>query len=428
MKKLFVCAMALAAFVSCSKDDIQGPALDSANKTVEILVKNGALATRADVGTDVNAGITAPGTGADGETLASATAGELYVLFAAGDEVKKILPLSGTPTTNDKHENISGEYAVGQKVEDATVKGGIIYTWHNVPWEITKIAVVRIDEVEDTEYFTVAEDGTVTLKENSVAKYLALAEDEDENLTRELSEIVLFGEAPLKDTNKTHEVNEITYHYWRADVEVAPKFARFEINNIECKDLGYYNTAANTDRRYYGFDEMDIQGLSWTATNGKTYKIDVTSPAIIGRMYGQYVPAEGAVLKDENTYKVWDANEARARVAGETNAADAVKPANGKVWSWNVLPTSWTGMTVDLWAYAYDYTLQDAGRDLTLNVIGLDGSEAGGDYAFTAGNIYKLNLQFTEGNVKDKDMLCVEVTVDIKPWTIVDDLTPVFSK
>ena len=425
MKKLFVCAMALAAFVSCSKDDVaQGPALDSANKTVEILVKNGALATRADVGTDVNAGITAPGTGANDETLASATAGELYVLFAAGDEVKKILPLSGNPTTNDEHENISGEYAVGQKVENASAKGGIIYTWHNVPWDITTIAVVRIDEVEDTEYFTVAEDGTVTMTETSVAKYLALAEDEDENLTRELSEVVLFGQAPLKDTGITHEVNEITYHYWRADVEVAPKFARFEINNIECKDLGAYNLDELTST--YGFDEMDILSLSWTATNSKTYKIDVTSPAIIGRMYGQYIPTTAG--KDANTYGVWDEKEARARVATAENAADAVKPANGNVWSWNVLPTDWTGMTVGLYAYAYDYALQEAGRQLTLNVIGLDGSEAGGNYAFTAGNIYKLNLQFTEGNVKDQDMLCVEVTVDIKPWTIVDNLTPVFGK
>ena len=40
MKKLFVCAMALAAFVSCSKDDVQGPALDSGNKSVSITIEN----------------------------------------------------------------------------------------------------------------------------------------------------------------------------------------------------------------------------------------------------------------------------------------------------------------------------------------------------------------------------------------------------
>ena len=104
MKKLFVCAMALAAFVSCSKDEIQGPALDSKNKTVEIVVKNGALATRAG-----EAGITTPADGEDGDQVASATADQLDVLFAnASGDILKVLPLSGSTTTNDKHENITG--------------------------------------------------------------------------------------------------------------------------------------------------------------------------------------------------------------------------------------------------------------------------------------------------------------------------------
>ena len=116
MKKLFVCAMALAAFVSCSKDDVQGPALDSANKTVEIVVKNGALATRAG-----EAGITTPADGKHGDQVASANAEQLDVLFAnASGEILKVLPLSGTPTTDDTHSNntITGEYVVGEKVAD----------------------------------------------------------------------------------------------------------------------------------------------------------------------------------------------------------------------------------------------------------------------------------------------------------------------
>ena len=81
------------------------------------------------------------------------------------------------------------------------------------------------------------------------------------------------------------------------------------------------------------------------------------------------------------------------------------------------------------YAYAYDYKLNTEGRTLELNVIGLDGNNntAGGAYSFTAGNIYKLNLQFTEENVKDQDQLCVEVTVAIQPWTIVDNLKAVFG-
>ena len=81
-------------------------------------------------------------------------------------------------------------------------------------------------------------------------------------------------------------------------------------------------------------------------------------------------------------------------------------------------------MTVDLWAYAYDYELQTDGRDLTLKVVGLNG--AAGDYAFEKGKIYKLDLTFTEGDVKDQDQLCVEVTVTIAEWTV-NTVTPVFG-
>lgn len=412
MKKLFVCAMALAAFVSCSKDDVQGPALDSANKTVSIAIKNSAVGTRAaGIGTAVNAGVTDLTEGAHESQVASAAATELYVLFAAGDEIKKILPLSSTSETNDTHSDgtVTKEYAVGTTSTDAQ-EGNFVYTWHNVPWEIDNIAVVRTDAVKDAAYYGTA----ATIK--SVKAFADLAQDEDANLTRELSEVVLFDNQPLQDTGRTHEVNGITYHYWDAHLTVAPKFARFEINNIECTNLGYYNTAANTDKRYYGFDEMDVTSLTWEASNGKTYQIAATGGKI-GTLYGQYVPAEGAEVKDPNTYK-----GSEDRAAAE---ADDLQAGVNKVWSWNVLPTTWNKMDVGLWAYAYDYALQTDGRNLTLKVVGLDGAE--GTYDFTEGNIYKLNLQFAEEHVKDQDLLCVEITVDIQPWTIVDDLEAVFG-
>ncbi|MBR5801287.1 MAG: hypothetical protein IKY25_00910 [Alistipes sp.] len=410
MKKLFIAAMALATIVSCSKDDAGGPALDSANKTVSITIKNSAVGTRAaNVGEDVDAGITDKTDGKHEDKVASAAATELYVLFAAGDVVKEILPLSSKSETNDTHTNatVTKNYAVGNTSENAE---GFTYTWHNVPWEIDNIAVVRTDAKKDPTYFGV--NATVT----SVQAFADLAQDEDANLTRELGEIVLFDNQPLHDTGRTHEVNGITYHYWSADLVVAPKFARFEINNIECENLGFYNTAANTDKTQYGWDELDVKSLTWEASNGKSYQIAATNGKI-GTLYGQYEPAVGAVVKDPNTYK-----GSEDRAAGE---ADDLQAGTGKVWSWNVLPTKWEKMDVDLWAYAYDYVLADAGRDLTLNVVGLNGAE--GEYAFTEGNIYKLNLQFTESDVKDQDALCVAVTVDIQPWTIVDDLDPVFK-
>jgi hypothetical protein len=75
MKKLFVCAMALAAFVSCSKDDVaQGPALDSANKSIAITIANGSAATRGDAGHTTAA--------TANSQIAVAEASELVIFFA----------------------------------------------------------------------------------------------------------------------------------------------------------------------------------------------------------------------------------------------------------------------------------------------------------------------------------------------------------
>ncbi|MBQ8438287.1 MAG: hypothetical protein IJX21_06000, partial [Alistipes sp.] len=312
------------------------------------------------------------------------------------------------------------------------------------PWDVTQIAVVRYVKTGETPDITIVEkaEGVTATKLSAIEE---LAKDESKNLGRELQDIILYGASTLADTGRTHEVNEITYHYWRADVTVAPQFTRFEINNIECEDLGYYNLDVkdgNPNLATYGFDEMDIVSLTWNSDKSSysitptlaVKKNDNSDATVIGRMYGQYAPATAA--KDKNTYNA--ETDGRTRSANAENAADAVKPASDNVWSWNVSPTStvdgkevavWKNMTVKLWAYAYYYTLQDAGRDLTLNVIGLDATNDpdGGDYNFEKGKIYKLDLTFTEGDVKDQDQLCVEVTVDIADWTIVDDLKPVFN-
>ena len=429
MKKLFVCAMALAAFVSCSKDDVQGPEMGSGNKTVSIAIKNSAVGTRAALD-GTSAGVTAPGIGEviDGkQTNQVAQASQLFVLFADGDNIMKILPLAAG-SSDDQHTGIedptvpAGQYVAGEtKTETVEDQSVLVYTWHNVPWAVDNIAVVRTDATKDATYYGV----NATVK--SVEAFKELAKNEPANLDRELSEIVLFGQAPLVDTNETHEVNGITYHYYRADVKVAPQFARFEINNIECEDLGNYNPYVAANDGAYSFDELDVLNLQWTSSKKNTYQIDVTAPAIIGTLYGTYVP-EGDVYADPNRFT----GDNESRKAG--NEDDIQAGANKEVWSWNVLPTYWTGMTVGLTAYAYDYALAEgdadkgieSGRDLTLNVVGLNGTA--GDYEFKAGEIYKLNLTFKEKDVRDEDQLCVEVTVDIAEWTVVDDLEAVFSK
>ena len=394
MKKLFVCAMALAAFVSCSKDDVaQGPALDSANKTVSIQIQN--MATRAD------GGITAPGVAdaENGTTMKSAKASDLYVLFASGDNIVNALQLTAAGTTNTTHDD---DHDATYVADEANGTGEGTYIWHNVPWEVTKIAVVRTNATIDTDYFGEKAIG------KKISDYETLAASEDDNLTRELSEIVLFGTGDLEDMNETHEVDGISYHYWKATVEVKPWVARFEVNQIKCEDLGYLNT--DGDNRTYGFDELVANSLTWVtdgtveepAESAKTYTANKNGAATLGTMYGLYNPAI-----DDN------------KVQNEADRLNYIKPANNNVWSWNVKDgTTFDSMTVDLTAAAYDYTLTTDGQAVPLYVVGLDGTTSD-KYEFEAGNIYQLDLTFVEGNVKDQDQLCVQVVVSIANWTIV---------
>lgn len=375
MKKLFVCAMALAAFVSCSKDDVQGPALDSGSKSVEITILNASTGTRAE------GGVTAAGVAGD-----CAVASDLKVLFADGSGVilnELSLAQAGDEIHNDGKTEV-GPYAPGKTEATGT------YIWHNVPWQVTQIAVVRY---EATDFAS----GTIG---KNISEVEALANSEEDNIAREVADIVLYGDDDLSDTGATHRIGDIVYHVWNADVTVAPAFARFEINNFQCKDLGVANHDGKNET--YGFDELLLGALTW---NGKYTAKDFEGNIL----YGDYVPTE--FKGDENTFE------------GDVRS-NALKP-NG-VWSWNVDPQKFTGLTVDMTAFAYDYTIADERRSVPLVVTGLEGKNIT-DNQFLAENIYTLDLTFEEKNIIDPEGLCVTVKVTINPWTV-NVVTPVFNK
>ena len=376
MKKLFVCAMALAAFVSCSKDDAQGPALDSKNKTIEIKIANAASGTRAE------GGISTSGEGA------CADATDLYVIFAQTDgTIVKKLKLADQATADPHPEDYDGEdvgkYTPGYVADNDT------YIWHNVDWSVTRVAVVRTAKANTV-------PGYVDVSAyNNLDQYLALAKNEDANIARGIADIVLYGEGTLKDTNDTHRIGDIVYHVWSAwytnaegeeveGIRVAPKFARFEINRLECSDLGDANN--DNDPATYGFDRLNVNGLTWN--NSYTAK-----------------DFEGVLAAGE-----------------ETN----FMVAEGGVWSWNILPTTFTGLVVDLAAEADDYEI--SAPNVPLNVTGLSHVATNGEVnnSFLAENIYKLNLTFTEANIIDPEGLCVQVTVEIVDWTV-NTVFPVFG-
>ena len=427
MKKLFVCAMALAAFVSCSKDDIQGPALDSKNKSIEITIANGNGGTRAE------GGITAAGTNNQSCVV---DASKLMVLFTDGTYVLKALNLTAQATADphpDGGTTDVGQYAPGKVSTPNT------YIWHNVPWNVTNIAVVRFEAGD----ITIAEDGTTKL-----ADVAALATNEPLNLNRSLDQIVLYGVDVdgLQDTGETHRINDIVYHVWHAEVTVAPQFARFEINNFQCDDLGHYNHdyvqavgedgkplfdengapvyTENLNLTTYGFDELVVAGLGWSTVqnpatkNAETTVYPYTAKSFTGTLYGDYVP--------ENPKYDFTAGVTPTATADRPNwmkpAQDATTET-AEVWSWNILPQTFDDLVVNMTAKAYDY--QIATRNVPLNVIDLDGTIT--DNKFEAGNIYQLDLSFNEVNIIDPEGLCVTVKVNIQPWTV-NTVTPVFGK
>jgi hypothetical protein len=242
MKKLFVAILALGALASCQKENVPSYA-DAETKTIQISILN-------ETYTRAQGGDTAKGT-----AEACASNNELVVLFAKTDGTILFHDnLTSAGTTDNTHKGEGDAYV---KDED-TGK----YMWHKVPADVKKIAVVRFE----------ANDITITDGTTNLSALEALAKDEAKNLDREVGDIVLYGVANLYDTNQTHRVGDAFYHVWQADVTVAPAFARFEISNIKCEDLGTLNADVDSEANgydattTYDLDELLLKSLKWKYT------------------------------------------------------------------------------------------------------------------------------------------------------------------
>ena len=374
MKKLFVAVMALAAFAACQKDVVL--VNDNETKTITLTISNQSEDSRG-LGGDTNKGATG----------ACAEASDLVVLFAKADGT--ILfndKLTSTGTTDDTHKGEGTSYIKDEKTGS--------YMWHMVPADVKQIAVVRFE----------ANDITIENGTTNISAIAALAKDEAKNLNRELEDIVLYGVGKLADTGKTHRVGNTLYHVWNTEVTVEPALARFEIHKIQCTNLGDANK--DTDLATYGLDELVMTSLSW---KGAT-EIH-TAVGFPHTLYGSYNNATAT----NNTQP----DGARSNSYAPTKGA----------WSWNVLPCTFGGLTLDMTAATYDYQITGNNYSFPLNVVGLSKKVDGVDTvdnAFEAGNIYVINLIFNEQNISAQDAICVDVTVEIKPWTVVDR-TPIYQ-
>lgn len=382
MKKLFVAVLALAALAACQKENtLDVPALDSNCKSVSLVIAN-----QAETRVDTNAGHTAAG--ANGQ-LAVLENEDLRILFAdASGAVLMDLQLVGQ-NENEKHEEVlAGNYVPGvSKTENE-------YVWHNVPAAVTQIAVVRY-EVDD---FDVAFEAG----KRNLTDYEKLATSETLNLQRELEDICLYVDSTLtKDTTAAHKVNGVDYYYYRATVEVAPYFTRFEIHNVQCDDLGDLNK--DLDANTFGLDKLVLGDLTW----GGKYAISATE---LGTLYGSYKTPE--------------------------NGKNYVKPATG-VWSWNLdpeglnIPSETNPLLLPMVVSAYDYTVAGyeaalGGANRSIKVVALQDENGNAITSFQKENIYVLDLSFDESDIAGQEGICVAVTVTIADWTVVP-VNPVYG-
>lgn len=391
MKKLFVAVLAIAALAACNKDNELVPEISLDSKSVTICIENSA-ATRAG-----EAGVTVPG-----KDEACAEAKDMNILFAdASGKILKVLPLVAPEAEGDH----TPEYAVG---EPATADGKTTYIWHNVPASITQIAVVR----------DLDNDAPITPGETTLENVEAKASIEANNLADELNHIFLYAESTLSDKGACAIVNGVEYKVWEGSVRVAPLFARLEITNIQCTDLGATNT--DEDINTFGYDELVLNSLTWTGSVG-SYNIALAEGATsLTTLYSKNNKDvnNNTQKVDENRVNYWTADGQAPVTAG----------VQSKVWSWNVTPQTFTQMDLAFTADAYDYQLTD--RSVALKVIDLsltDGATEDNNFEFVAENIYRVNLDFTEGDLTGKEGRCVRVIVEIAPWTV-NTVYPVYGK
>ena len=401
MKKLFIAAMALATIVSCSKDDAGDAVLTSNKKSVTISIANSQMGTRA---------------GAAGETTKvvngqyAATVDQLTVLFL------------------NNSEQVVEYYALSAGTEDKTTadtEGVITKRFHGVSESVNKVAVVRYNGsvAAGTKYSEI-----VAAANNEAATAFTGAQGTT-NLDTDVKSIILTSGAAVKlapgtGENATCEYtdaqgNTHKYNLYTAAVTVAPTFARLEIHGVSVTNLGQVTKA---DGSVEGLDEVKL-GL-FTFGGGET----------------------GPYTKDFAGFTFWGNFKSRKSGDWATSTADNTvtswTPAEGKAISWNMLPTSVKAptykvendvetiadpMVLNVQVDAADVLIQDKDRTVTIKAL-KDKNTQTPITAFEAGKVYTLNLVFDENDISSPDVakVCVEVTVNVSQWTVVE-VTPEFK-
>lgn len=310
----------------------------------------------------------------------------------AGRAVTTPAPASGAACTKAEDlvfgfVNGAGQVLTTLTIADATESGGV-YTFHGLPQQVSEVFAIANGAAANK---ITKGNAPATL---SAAHQVWRAQTPDV----EWSEIIVFGHAAArhaKDANGEDlfcEVDGHKYPLYEASLTVTPNHARLEIGQVKCTDLG------------------------------KLYsKVTLNSMVLAGNL-NQSFGASGVALTP-------DANVA---TAGE-----------GKVWSWNLSKP----MNGDIYAPDLDlhvtvegngWTVPSGTENRMVRVVdyaapanyvnaATNVNEQGNLRQFLPGEIYTMNLDFSENNIHtESDNLCVAVNVTIANWVVVP-VTPVFE-
>ena len=371
MKKLLLSLAALAMIaVGCEKNE--GPnVIESNKKSVDITIVNGVQATKAvaEVKPTPAGGAGAIQDREDKQAAASTT--ELKVLFAnaAGNVVEAY------------------SFAEAKAVENENGKWN--YRFHGVHESVTQVAVVR----NNAEEFV----GTnLSVYANAAAKEVIVADLSALNLYGS-SDIAWDGKTTCTVTDAKHNI-EYTYNLYTAQVDVVPTLARVEITGITCTDLGETTFKASTDPTVTGgFDELALQKIAFG--KDEAYYYTFTTNDILKGVYKDETEADRKTKRDLVPYNPG--------------------PGENKVIAWNIAPSveypsDNVPMTLYVKASAYDYDVNTADKTLTIN--GLTGADK-----FERSKIYRFAINFKESNLDESnEAICVDVTVKIADWVIVE--------
>ena len=308
-------------------------------------------------------------TGGNADDVACATNTELVFLFA------------------DKDGNILKKKAWNEGVDGTNP--ATIRAFHRLPEQVTQVAVIA-------HYAAYADDDFDNLSD----AVNAWETQTDAIVAGELSSVVVYGVDNELSPNGTCTVDGDTYAKMEASVTVAPHMSRIEIGQIACTDLGTK------------YSKIGLENISF-ATGAYTYKF---ADAF----------ANDAALDSADANVVLDSSSDTYSLATD-------------VLSWNITPQPVSDMILNMHVVGNGYTVQIPKKTVTINSYksnkanqndndnGTDGDTTDDTMTkFNSGQIYKINFNFSENNIDNNDILCVDVTVTIANW-VVNTITPGFA-